>query len=210
MAGAVPNGFSDFPTISAGGRFVAFVSGARNLVPGDANGRTDVFIRDREDRTTTRVRGTGGADAASISADGRFVAYGQDFDVFLRDRQAGTTVQVNLARDGGQANGDSYLASLAPGGRHVGFVSDAGNLVPGDTNGSIDTDGGWDAFVRDVAAGRTVRVSVATNGAQVIAPTFGVAISTGGRVAAFSNPSDDLVPGDGNGAEDVFVRVRTR
>ena len=208
LGGAVANGFSDFPSISAEGRFVAFTSRAGNLVPGDTNGRNDVFVRDRVAGTTTRVRGTAGAEGAVISADGRFVAYTLDSDVFLRDRQAGTTVKVSVARDGGRANGDSYLASLAPGGRHVGFVSRAANLVPGDTNGNIDTDGGWDAFVRDVAAGRTVRVSVAADGAQVVAPTFGVAVSAGGRVAAFTNPSDGLVPGDGNRAEDVFVRVR--
>ena len=70
------------PAISADGRFVAFGSCATNLVPGDTNGCSDVFVRDRQTGTTQRVSvGPGGAQGngfsvdPAISADGRFVAF---------------------------------------------------------------------------------------------------------------------------------------
>jgi Tol biopolymer transport system component len=68
--------------ISADGRFVAFVSASTNLVSGDTNGTTDVFVRDGKKGTTARlsvglggVQGNGGCDFPSISADGRSVAF---------------------------------------------------------------------------------------------------------------------------------------
>jgi len=72
-------------SISADGRFVAFISSAFNLVPGDTNGSYDVFVRDRQTGTTRRVSvGPGSAQGndssyeAAISADGRFVAFNSD------------------------------------------------------------------------------------------------------------------------------------
>src|SRR4029079_13004604 len=109
---------SNAPAINADGRWVAFVSGATNLVPGDTNGAPDVFVHDRQTGTTTRASvGPGGAEAifdtsyrggqVSISADGRRVAFESPFhnlvtgdtngvyDVFVRDTQAGTTTRVS-------------------------------------------------------------------------------------------------------------------
>jgi hypothetical protein len=107
-AGAAGNGFSDTPSISADGRFVAFVSGAGNLSDADDDASGDVFVRDLRVHTTTLVsRATGATRAAGdrfsaepwISADGRFVAFGsaadnlsdedgERVDVFVRDLQA--------------------------------------------------------------------------------------------------------------------------
>ena len=76
------NDSSDVPSISADGRYVAFVSSADNLVPGDTNSRADVFVRDRQTETTTRVsldstgnEGNGLSNRPNISADGRYVAF---------------------------------------------------------------------------------------------------------------------------------------
>src|SRR4028119_1273663 len=81
-AGNLGNNFSRSPSISADGRFVAFVSNASNLVPGDTNGETDIFLRDTLTNTTTGVSvdsagkpGNLQSLDASISADGRFVAF---------------------------------------------------------------------------------------------------------------------------------------
>jgi Tol biopolymer transport system component len=82
-AGAVPNSDSAFPSISANGRFVTFLSLASNLVGGDTNHRADVFVRDRKRGQTTRVGvSSAGAEAndgsiwrPAISANGRFVAF---------------------------------------------------------------------------------------------------------------------------------------
>ena len=124
--GSQGNSYSESPAISADGRYVAFVSGASNLVPGDTNDFEDVFVRDRQSGTTQRVNvATDGTEAndgsfsPAISADGRYVAfesYGSNLvpgdtndlgDVFVRDLRSGTTQRVSVATDGTQANGDS-------------------------------------------------------------------------------------------------------
>ena len=152
------------PAISADGRFVAFVSFATNLVPGDTNDATDVFVRDRQTGTTRRVslgpggvQGNGGSAGPAISANGRFVAFfsaatnlvpgdtNGTADVFVRDRQTGTTRRVSLGPGGVQGDGDSVGAAISADGRFVAFESDATNLVPGDTNGAPDV------FVRSLA-----------------------------------------------------------
>ena len=151
-----------YSSISANGRYVAFESGASNLVSGDTNYNWDVFVQDRQSGLTTRVsvasdgvQGNGGAVYSSISADGRYVAFhswatnlvsgdtdGWD-DVFVHDRQSGQTERVSVASDGTQGNDNSYDPSISAGGRYVAFMSDASNLVNGDTNG-------WgDVFVHD-------------------------------------------------------------
>jgi Tol biopolymer transport system component len=152
-------GSSANATISADGRFVAFTSDATNLVSGDTNGQTDVFVRDRLNLTTTRVSVSSGQAQASggisggalaISADGRFVAFGSAAanltagdtngqpDVFVRDRTNATTERVSLGAGGLQANGGSGSPALAGDGRYVAFTSDASNLVSGDTNNVPD------------------------------------------------------------------------
>ncbi len=148
--------------ISADGRYVAFLSWATNLVPGDTNGSGDVFVHDRQLSTTERVsidssgaQEDGSCSSISISADGRYVAFqsyatnlvpgdtGLYEDIFVRDRQLGTTERVSVDSSGAQGNDDSYSPSISADGRYVAFYSAADNLVPGDTGGL------WDIFVRD-------------------------------------------------------------
>jgi Tol biopolymer transport system component len=86
----------------------------------------------------------------------------------------------------------------------VAFESDAGNLVPGDTNNR------WDVFVHDRRTGATERVSVGPNGAQGNGDSFAPAISADGRLVAFTSKADNLVPDDTNGWDDVFVHTRAR
>ena len=131
--------------------------GCLELVPGDANGARDVFIRDRQTGETTRASVDGaGAEAnddsfePAISADGRFVAFSSSAtnlvagdsneanDVFVRDRQANTTTRVSVGLAGANANGGSDSPSISGDGRLVAFTSAATNLVEGDTNGQRD------------------------------------------------------------------------
>ncbi len=215
------NSFSEEPSISAGGRFVAFKSNASNLVPGDTNNSQDIFVRDYLYWTTERVsvgvggtQGNSGSSTASISADGRCVAFASDAsnlvpgdtsptDVFVRDRQSGTTERVSVATGGAQANNVCMAPSISADGRYVVFLSYATNLVAGDTNGY------WDVFVRDRQSGTTERVSVATGGAEGNADSYSPAsISADGRYVAFSSDATNLVAGDTKGAADVFLRDR--
>jgi Tol biopolymer transport system component len=148
-------------SLSADGRYVAFSSAATNLVAGDDNGHTDIFVRDIAAGTTTRAAGgNGDSDHVTISADGRlisFVSAAGDLvpgdtngaaDVFVVDRHTRVVQRVSVGSDGTQANGGTETASLAAGGRFVAFVSDATNLTPAtpDTNDSLDV------YVHELAA----------------------------------------------------------
>src|SRR5205814_1263965 len=153
-AGTEANDTIHQPAISADGRFVAFVSAATNLVPGDTNGLSDVFVHDRRTRRTERVsvdsagtQADGASASPALSADGRFVAFSSSAtnlvpgdtngqaDVFVHDRRTGTTERVSVDSAGTGANGWSERPSISADGRFVAFCSYATNLVPRDTNG---------------------------------------------------------------------------
>lgn len=161
-SGAQGNGASLWPALSNDGGVVVFQSDASNLVAGDGNGATDIFVREVAAGATTRasvssagVEGNTASFQCGISGDGNVVAFvstatnlvGDDtngfFDVYARDRAAGLTARVSRAADGTQGNGISgYYASVSEDGSHVAFVSEATTLVATDTNGA------WDAFLR--------------------------------------------------------------
>ena len=140
---------------------MAFASFASNLVAGDSNGYTDVFVR---------------------------------------DRKLHKTVRVSVGAAGVQGNGASYQPSISADGRYVAFVSDASNLVLGDVNGYTDV------FVRDRKLHKTSLVSVDSAGVQGNSDSLSPSISADGRYVAFDSEASDLVAGDTNGYEDIFVR----
>ncbi len=217
--GTLGDSGSTNPVISADGRFVAFTSSANNLVLRDTNNNGDIFVRDLQNGTTTRVsvandgtQGTGFSSNPAISADGHFVAFtsnasnlvpgdtNNNSDVFVRDIQNGTTTRVSVANDGTQGTGFSSNPAISADGHFVAFTSSASNLVPGDTNGSSDI------FVRDIQNGTTTRVSVANDGTQGNSSSSSPAISADGHFVAFTSSASNLVPGDTNGSNDVFER----
>ncbi|HVL94753.1 MAG TPA: hypothetical protein VM266_02730 [Solirubrobacteraceae bacterium] len=120
-------------------------------------------------------------------------------DVFVRDLAAGSTQLVSVTPDGGGADGASGGATIASGGGLVVFESDATNLVEGDTNGVRDI------FAR-AGGGPVRRISVAADGGQANGPSAEPDVSMDGRFVTFTSAADNLVPGDRNGVEDVFVR----
>lgn len=212
-----------FAAMSRNARYVAFTSNATNLVAGDTNGKTDVFLRDRQASTVERVSiATGGTqgDAASyyplgVSDDGRFVLFDSkasnlapgdangSTDVFVRDRLNRTTIRVSARADGSGGNAESYLGAITPDGHWVAFISSSSDLVPGDSNGAEDT------FVRDLRTGQVERVSLTSTGGQ-ISRSFPVTpgISDDGRIVTFTSSDPRVVSGDTNRAHDVFVRDR--
>ena len=220
-SGAQGNGASHYPSISADGRYVAFISSASNLVPGDGNGSWDVFVRDRISNLTERVsvdttgvEGNGDCFQPDLTADGRFVCFGSvasnlvsgdtngASDAFLRDRLAGSTEIVSIPAGGGQGDNHSATCSVSTDGRFIAFVSLASNMVPGDTNSTQDI------FLRDRLNGTTERVSVATDGAEGNASSAAATISDDGRFVLFGSFASTLVPGDTNLVADIFLRDR--
>ncbi len=210
-----------FPSISADGRFVAFMSTASNLVPGDRNGEVDVFVRDRmlgvTERASVRSDGAEGSNSSydpSISADGRFVAFWSQAsdlvqgdvnhasDVFIHDRWLRRTALVSRNSAGDQGDRGSTDVSLSADGRFVCFDSIAANLVAGDTNLEEDV------FVRDLLLGVTERVSLGNGGTQGNDWSQDGVLSADGSVVAFLSQASDLVPGDTNGNVDLFIRAR--
>jgi Tol biopolymer transport system component len=209
-------------SISSDGRYVAFYSASKNLVAGDTNRYSDIFVHDRQTGATTRVsvdstgaEAHGSSTGQSISADGRYVAFrssadnlvagdvGGWLDIFVHDRQTGVTERVSVSSSGIEGNRESGVARISGTGRWVTFVSAADNLVPGDTNGWHDT------FVHDRQTGVTERVSVNSLGrAANHYSEYGLAISEDGRYVGFSSVADNLVPGDTNGWDDIFVHDR--
>ena len=217
---------SDWPVIDSSGRFVAFLSSATNLVTNTLVGDAHWYVRDLQAGTTTLVvvdtNGVGsavsGANAPSLSGDGRFVAFecfdgslvaddrNHAYDVFVRDLVAGTTELISTrdaALPWSSPNGESLLSvfSVSTNGGYIASASDADNLVPNDTNGCRDV------FVRDLLNGTNLLVSAATNGdVSGDGPSFDSAISGDGRYVAFTSSADNLAAGDTNKATDVFVR----
>jgi Tol biopolymer transport system component len=205
--------------LSADGRRVAFESSASNLVVGDTNVTSDVFVRNLETRVTRRVsvgssarQGNGGSDSPAISADGQFVAFrssasnlaagdtNRKDDVFVRNRKTGVTLRVSVGPGGQQANGTSRFPAISADGRRVAFASVASNLVAGDTNRKDDV------LVRNRETGVTQRVSVGSSGQEADGFSYFPAISPGGRRVAFASIASNLFAGDTNAVPDVFVR----
>jgi Tol biopolymer transport system component len=209
-AGEQADGPSVAPRISSDGRFVAFASLATNLVPGDTNGVSDVFVRDVQAGTIERVSiGVGGepangpSEGASISADGRYVAFastainllaggdGWDpvrvWDVYVRDRVSGTTVRVSGNPSGGKGNGHSHSPAISADGHRVAFTSLASNLISSDLNERSDI------YVRDLVAGTTVRASVGVGGQEASGESARSGISADGRFVVFESNAQYLV-----------------
>ncbi len=201
-------------SISPDGRFVAFASGATNLVKNDTNKSRDIFVRDRQRGTTERVSvdGSGnqandGCRHASISSDGRFVAFGCDAtnlvandtnerkDVFVHERWTGSTRRVSVDSSGNQLSRRSIDPSISSDGSVVAFVSNRVRLRP-------------DIFVRDRHVGTTQRVSENSSGKPGNDQSFTPAISSDGRFVTFESRATNLVTNDTNGTWDIFVYER--
>jgi uncharacterized repeat protein (TIGR01451 family) len=208
--GTEGNGDTQWSSISADGRFVAFDSDANNLVTGDTNGVTDIFVHDRTTGQTIRASiasdGTQGDRSSKfpdISADGRYVVFESDArnlvsgdtnyyrDIFVHDLETGQTTLVSVASDGSQGDSTSLSSSISADGRYIAFSSNAYNLVSGDYCCQ-------DVFVHDRTTGETTRPSTAWDGTQGNDISWAPSISSDGRYVAFTSHASNLVSGDMN------------
>ncbi len=193
-----------------------------NWVPGDTNFAGDVFVRDLVAGTIRCVSVTPagvpanrGGSIPVISANGRFVAFfsnstdlvtgGGNFEdhVFVRDLQAGTTEQVDVSSSGEPSNGfvGGFPLGISADGRFVVFDSTGTNLVP-------EGSGNQEVYLRDRKNHTTEIVSLGRRGAFGDRGAYGPAISGNGRYVAFTSTSTNLVRGDTNDVDDIFVRDR--
>jgi hypothetical protein len=211
-----------FSAVSDDGRFVAFYSQASNLISGDTNDEGDIFLHDWQTGQTSLVsvssegvQGNGNSSSLSISADGRYIAFGSAasnlvsgdtnnaWDVFVHDQQTGETVRVSIASDGTEANGGSGgWTTISANGRFIAFGSTANNLIDGGTNNYNHI------FVHDRETGVTTIVSVASHGAQGNGDSESPSVSDDGRYVTFFSYANNLVDGDTNGHVDIFVHDR--
>jgi RHS repeat-associated protein len=220
------NGDSINPSISSSGRYVAFESSATNFGLGDYNGHTDIFVADLLTQSVTKITldyggaisgPNGDSSLPAISADGTYVAYSSfasnlvssdtgSVDVFVTNQFTGATDRASVDSSGNQSNGNSWRPAFSGDGNYVAFISYASNLVSGDTNGYSDV------FVHNRTTGATQRVSVDSSGTQgndYSLSTETPSVSNDGRYVAFFSRASNLVSGDTNGQNDIFVRDRT-
>jgi Tol biopolymer transport system component len=217
--------FSSGGQITPNGRYVAFVSLSPTFVPGDTNESTDLFVLDRRTGAITRdnvssseQQANADVEGGSISRDGRFVAFtsratnlvpGDDNgfpDVFVRDRVAGTTTRIPASVTGEAPTqpDNSFFFGLTSAAISLdgGTVAFSSLRYVNQGSGPIARDL-TDIYVHDLAGGTTTRV---TGGATRGRSEYGGSLSGNGNRIAFASWADDLVPGDDNGHEDVFVR----
>ena len=178
-------------------------------------------LTERISVSSEEVQGNGNAGefnfgGRGVSSDGRFVAFDSMAsnlvagdtngirDVFVRDTVAGTTERVSVSSSGAQGVGDfgSGGPTISADGRYVAFYSASPNLVANDINGV----GVADIFVRDRQAGTTTLVSLNSSGTQANGRSTGAFLSANGGFVAFYSNASNLVAGDTNGIDDLFVR----
>jgi hypothetical protein len=216
--GGETNGDSLNPTINASGRYIAYQSFASNLIDGDNNGFSDIFLYDRVTGTTQRIcdsnpEPNGSSFVPAISPDGFFVAFATSatnlivgdtnglVDVYVCNRHTNVYDRVSIGFRG-QGNGISILPDVSASGCFVAYKSEADNLVPNDFNERVDV------FVRDRSRGITELISEAVEGGSANDASFPPTISDQGRFVAFGSAATDLLFGDVNHVPSVYVRDR--
>ncbi len=201
--------------VSNGGHFVLFSSYSTNFSNRDTGCCINVFLRNRKHGTTrlismdSRERPAGGFNwAGALSRSGRYVFFDsgsprlgriedrQD-DCFVRDRFLGRTIQVNIRKDGWRPRGHCNAASISGGGRYVGFWTNSGESM---IRGSYQVY--FAAWRRDLLK----KVSVTPGGKFGNGKSYGGNVSGYGNWIGFSSEATNLVSGDNNRAQDVFVR----
>jgi Tol biopolymer transport system component len=199
-------GSSPFPAFSPDGKTVAFDSGVF-FVP-DANGNTQVYIKNLSSGAITLVSraadgtvGDGASQSPVFSPDGTKVAFysgatnlvagdaNNHRDIFVKDLNTNAVTLVSRANDGTIGNGDSFFPVFSADGSKIAFVSQASNLVVGDTNGTQDI------FVKDLTTGAITLMSRAADGTIENGSSVSASFSPNGASLAFTSSASNLVAG---------------
>jgi Tol biopolymer transport system component len=213
--GAAANDDSNFPEVSANGRYVAFATEATNFIHGVFGG---IFVRDLHTQKTTLVGRANGRNGkalkaynASISGNGKMVAFLEvikhthgRLEAAVRDVKRNRTILVSRENGahGAIASNDCSDPEVSANGRYVAFASKAKNLS------GADGDSVEDVFVRDLNTNRTILVSRGRgrHGAPGQGDSSNPSISANGRYVAFESYANNLGPPDNGSLVDVFVK----
>ncbi|MEM7707251.1 MAG: calcium-binding protein [Pseudomonadota bacterium] len=214
--GVEADGISDQPAFSRDARFLAFESNATNFVAADTNGRRDIFLADLAGDTIERVNvlndGTetdANSEHPAVSADGRFVAFESrasnlvpdvlngSNSIYVKDRLTGEVSLISQSTSGVSADGFCEWPSISPNGRLVVFDCPATTLV------DLDNGGSESVYLRDRATGVTSLVALGLGGVPADGRSFRPSI--GVDAVAFASLGTNLVAGDDNDQEDIFV-----
>ena len=209
-------------SISADGRYVAFDCLDDNVLPGDTNGKSDVFVRDLVTQTTELVsvgpagqQGDSDSHDPCVSGDGRFVAfisgarnwfthtYNYGSGVFVRDRRLGVTLPVTMLPNGKLAPGVTFNPSISADGRYVAFSGDSAVLVPGEPY-QYPTVLRWDRLT-----GATINVCASTTGGEPSYPSERPALSADGRFVAFETWAVNLAVQSGKTPMVIWTDIET-
>lgn len=205
--------------MSSDARFIVFASDATNLVPGDTNGVRDIFLRDRQFGTTTRLsvvpvsgaQANGSSLNPTMTPDGNFVVFATNATNLLSGDTNGRTDVVRRDAQGlflsanqvgaTQGNGNADAPGISDDGRFVLFHSLSSNLVTGDSNGVRDV------FRHDFDDRSVRRVSVDENGNQLDAESIAytsLGLTSNGNRALFTTAAAAFAS-DGNNQPDAYV-----
>jgi len=223
--GGEANGESARPVFSPTGGQIAFSSWASNLVASDTNFQSDVFVKNLSTGIVTRVstdefggEANGSSYWAVFSPDGTkvaFVSYADNLvdddengasDIFVKTLIGGEIQRISTTSSGQETTGGSeggpasYEPTFSPDGTRVAFVSEAENLVAGDTNDAADI------FIKNLTNGAVTRVTVNAGGVQADGHSYEPAFAPDGARVVFTSYASNLVSDDFNEVSDVFVK----
>ena len=218
--GRAPSSWSCHPSISGNGRFVAFISDANNLVPGDRDEHENVFLHDRATRRTLRLPGPALDMAGSrpvFSRDGRWLAYSTvTGGLMVRDNNTGRTTRIGPGGGPSISSSGRYLAYTHGAPMHA-FVHDRAtgrttDLGEADTvrlsaNGRVAATHWSDrVLVRSLGTGRSARVDDPRHGGLHWTTSFVGGISANGQIIPFVSYTYDGVP-VGERRQTLFLRI---
>ncbi|MFJ4186498.1 TolB family protein [Kitasatospora sp. NPDC089509] len=216
LGGAQPDGASQAGGVSADGRYAVFTSQATNLVPGDTNGKSDVFVRDlrtggieRVDTGPDGAQADGDALSAAISGNGRYVTFSSYAtnlvpgaalgfeDVYVHDRWTGETTLVSVGEEPGQSQQGKFSdhPTISRDGRYIAFQSNRSDLAPGTVTWQ-----GANIYVHDLRTGENRLVSIGADGKEANGSSASPVISADGGSVAFVSKASNIIGADRPGA----------
>ena len=217
------DGDSHSGSFSADGRYLAFESEADNLVPGDANGYADIFIKDLTTGAVRLISTDAAGDPANgpsalpvFSPDGTMVAFESDAtnlvpgdtnnarDVFVKNLTTGAVTLISATASGSQGNGNSRFATFSPDSQSVAFISDAADLLPGGTPAGIR-----EVYLKSLATGALTLESANAAGQPADGASDQPKFTPNGQSLAFVSTADNLVAGNTTENQDLYLKNLT-